>query len=519
MKRLTLIIFVGLLSFSGNWLFSVYRGIPVPRIQDEFSYLLAADTFAHGRVTNPTHPMWEHFETFQVLQQPTYMSKYPPAQGFFMAVGQVLWGHPIYGVWLSASLMCMSICWMLYAWIPSYWAFMGGVVSVLEFGMFTYWSQSYWGGAVAAFGGALVFGALPRIFQYQRIRDVLWLGLGIAVLINSRPVDGILIGIPVGCLVLPWKIKWDKIKSFHFMKKVVLPFILILVVTVIGTGAYNKAVTGKASLFPYALYLKSQMAVPLFIWEPLKPIPTFKNQVIGNFENGFENKYYLLKRTWKGFFADVTTDIYKMFRFYFGYILAIPVLFFLPRVLRNRKRTFKLLLVILILVCTSAGMVAKAQTHYFSTLTSLVVLLAVLGLRTLVGLFKQTGLKMVYVLIAVQLLINMLVDVRVPGNLLSYGVPLQGQGIALKSYTREQFINVLMQKGGQHLVLVNDEPNHIFHNEWVYNGADIDKEQIVWARSMDEKDNAKLLAYFKDRQAWRITVNREEYQYKKYYQR
>ena len=142
MKRLVLIILVGVLSFGGNWIYAAFHGVPLPFVQDEFSYLLAADTFAHGRVTNPTHPMWRHFETFYVLQQPTYMSKYPPAQGFFMAVGQVLFGHPIYGVWLSAALMCMAICWMLYAWVPAYWAFIGGVVSVLEFGMFTYWSQS-----------------------------------------------------------------------------------------------------------------------------------------------------------------------------------------------------------------------------------------------------------------------------------------------------------------------------------------------------------------------------------------
>ncbi len=161
--------------------------IPEPAVHDEFGYLLAADTFAHGRLTNPTHPMWVHFETFSVIQRPTYQCFAQPAQGMILAAGKLIFGHPFWGAWLSVGVMCVSICWMLQAWLPESWALVGGLLVVLRFGVFGYWANSYWGGAAGAIGGALVLGALPRIKQLQRARDALLMGTGLAILVNSRP--------------------------------------------------------------------------------------------------------------------------------------------------------------------------------------------------------------------------------------------------------------------------------------------------------------------------------------------
>src|SRR6266496_398814 len=119
--------------------------IPYPGVHDEFSYQLMADTFAHGRLTNPTHPLWIHFENVSVIHQPTYCSVYYPAQGFFMAFGQLITGHSFWGVWLSVGLMCAVICWMLQGWVAPYWALIGGLLAAVRIATFSYWANSYFG--------------------------------------------------------------------------------------------------------------------------------------------------------------------------------------------------------------------------------------------------------------------------------------------------------------------------------------------------------------------------------------
>jgi hypothetical protein len=469
--------------------------VPIPGIHDEFSYLLMADTFAHGRLANPTHPMWMSFETFHVNWFPTYSSMYPPAQGFVMAIGQLL-GNPWIGVLLSDAAMCAAILWMLQAWMPTRWALLGGVFAALNLGIASYWMNSYWGGAVAGIGGALVLGALARIARRLSVSNALLLGLGVAILANSRPYEGFLFCVPAGLRLFWWLI--GKTKSHTTagarIRIVLLPLSAVLVFTVAFIGYYNWRLTGNALLMPHVLNTRTYHSTPLFLWEHLKPELTYHNQQFEDFYNGWEREDY--QTTWKDA-RDVTAE--KLARmgvefFWPGVLFLLPAI---PFAFRDRK--MRLLLVTLFLCLAGVFAVIWSAPHYAAPATCVIYALlaqAVRHLRTMEWKGRQVGVALSRALVVLLLL--------------STGVSIARRSCDPLWWTctgdpsRVAVIKQLMDTPGKHLIVVRYSDDHNIHDEWVYNGADIDGSKIIWARELDPEQNAKLFSYFQDRHIWLV---------------
>ncbi len=475
--------------------------VPTPGIHDEFSYLLMGDTFAHGRLANPTHPMWLSFETFHVNWFPTYSSMYPPAQGAVLALGQLL-GSPWIGVLVSAAAMCAAIYWMLCAWMPARWAFLGGGLVALKLGFTSYWANSYWGGAVAAIGGALVLGALARLLKRTNPGDAVLLGLGIAILANSRPYEGLVFCLPAASLFLRWlwQKSTNKLRGAIPWNKVLIPLALVLLLTVIFMGYYNWRLTGNALLFPHTLNERNYETVPNFVWQSARPEKHYNNDRFEEFYNVWEREEYT--HGWSKFHEISVTKTMRLASafLWWGLVLALPGFFF---ALRGKK--FRIFWVTLFCVAVAIYVVVWSNAHYAAPATCLVFALIVQSLRYLRTIGSKGfawGKALARAVVALLALNTGMAAIHRECDALYW--------TCTGDESRTLVLQKLQAEPGKHLVMVRyNEDDLSVHDEWVYNAADIDASKVVWARELDKAQNKKLLEYYKDRKVWLATTQDE----------
>jgi hypothetical protein len=497
-RKLLSVVAVGLFVLVSRTALIPLLGIPQPRWHDEFSYLLAADTFAHGRLTNPPHPMATHFESFHIIQHPTYMSMYPPAQGLVLALGERL-GDPWIGPLLITALMCSGLCWMLQGWLPATWALFGGLLAALRLGILSYWMNGYWSASVVALGGALVVGALPRL-RRPKFRDAAWLALGLAILANSRPYEGLLLGIAAAVSLGAWLVGPRRPTFSVTVWKLVAPVFMILAITLAATGYYYYRVTGNPWRMTYRLNRQMYSQAPYFLWQAPRPEPAYRHVIMRQFYQR-EFSVYERSRTLAGFLRNSGEKICSLWDFYLGPLLTIPLLA-LPRTFRDRRMRFPLFACAVLFL----GMMVETWTspHYLAAATGLLYLVLMQCMRHL-RLWRWRGRPLGAALVrAIPVICCAMILLRVTAVAARTPIePAWPRG----NLERAAIAHELRDLPGQHLVIVRYDPDHDLDREWVYNAANIDESKIVWARDMGDVDNEELLQYFHNRHVWRLDAD------------
>jgi hypothetical protein len=468
-----------------------FFGIPQPRVHDEFSYLLLGDTFAHGRLSNPVPPQWQHFETEYELLQPVYASQYEPAQGLALAAGQLLIKNPWWGVWLTTGLMCGALCWALGFAVPPRWTLFGSLLAALQFGIFGFWMNSYFGGAAAAIGGALAFGGVMR---RSSVSSSLIAGTGIAIVLASRPAEGLI-----------WLCVTPVLMARRGASRRDLLVLGAVLAAAAGTlAAYNARVTGNALLTPYSAYRKDYGTPQSYWWQPAVIVSHFDNpELAANYQDQLR---YWQRRYSAAALADSTWHRLRDFwRFYIGPFLTPALLGALFALRRKRLRPWLFVSGLFILDHATYHAWYPQQS---ASETVLILFIVVEGWRSLRLWRVRTGA-------GVAISRNLVVAFAAALVILSLGLPFASAvqrshpGLAqiwdtmrVQQGPRDAALHRLETVPGKHLVFVRYSPHHPWYDEWVFNGADIPGSRVVFARMCSPESDMALARSMKDRDVW-----------------
>ncbi len=455
-----------------------HHPIPEPDGYAESSPLLAADTLRHFRLANPPHALPQFFETFSVLQEPTYSAVDPVGEGLALILG---WS----GVLLWAGAFYSLCYWMLRGWTTPAWALLGGILAAIEFGPLNQWTNSYQSGALTAAAGCLVFGSLPRLRAGFRTRDAALLGAGVGLHLLLRPYETILLLAAVLLFFRPGK---NIVKLAGVTALAVLPAVLLILLQ-------NKQVTGSWTTTPTSLS-QFQYGVPAPLTFEPRPEPHRPLTPQQGLDYKMQQSFRPSTETFATYFQRLEYRV-RFYRFFFLAPLYLAVLAFFASL---REYRIWWTVITLAIFALATNFIPIFQTQSLAAVTGLFVLVAVTGLRQISRLrirgqaVGREAAALIVILCCAHFLFW-------------YGI----YAAENETPARHAFVaHELDRIPGQLLVFVRYQPQHPFQDEWVSNRAEIDASRIVWARDLGAAENEKLLRYYPRRVALLLEPDNRE---------
>jgi hypothetical protein len=401
---------------------------------------------------------------------------------------------------LSTGLLCGAICWALQAFVPPTWALIGGLLAVARIAVFSYWMNSYWGGSVAALGGALALGAVVRLFDHNpthrdRTKLACIFAIALLILATSRPYEGLAFSLPLlGYFV--YQMVRVGISGVQ-LRTILLPVVGIGTLGIATMGFYNHQTTHNALEMPHFLNHRTYWPVPVFLWEKGNPDLTLTDPVFAKFmKTVSEESGYQKTKTFSGLADLETKRLFLNWVFYVGAAFSFPVLLgFLSGLKQSRMR---LAVYATMTTAAAVAMCVYSQLHYFAPATIAVYVFAVEGLRYL-WQQKHLGERTFAIAVCVTVVVASLSK--------QTGVSAMNTTFALRN-ARTQVAQQLERKPRKQLVLVSyDLERHYAGNELVHNGAEFNSERILWARSKGSGNDSDLCRAYPDRTFWSVTTD------------
>ncbi len=536
---------------------------PEPSMHDDFGNLLVATTLLEGRFANPVPSAWQSMETFHVIFQPSYASKYPVGLGVLFAIGKLLFGSFAAGLWICAGLASSAMAWMILAHFPRRWGLAAGLMTATHPYWQNGWSQEFTNGWLAVTGIALVLGGLLRIRRSYRqsqlgewqteiyrpslyvgergsCRARYWLGrsralpvkanpplalsnaspslrssytamvgLGCVLTLFSRPFEGGLVCGLLGLYFLPILFTRGLYLDPRFWRAA-MPGMTVLSFGIALQLVINQSITGEVLKLPYQLHESQYGVAPVLIWQkPHEPSlgHRFAEQV--TFHRGWSMDAYHRASSFNGYFEMLRRRLGFLVN-HWGQLLAFAPVGLL--VLQPERRRLIGMIGLLLIALLIINCIPWAVPQYVSPLIPIVLFIACSVAR---GLIKRVSKSLRLTKRPVGLEIALFASIILFQCCTAFNIAQarssRGEGWETTwAEKRARILDQLSNLPGFDVVFVKYPADYdVVNCEWVFNEANIEQSQVLWGRWGSKQLNDAVVRDYSKRNFWLLEFDEQ----------